>query len=65
METLEKYKIARMQYLPFIEEVDALIVAVKPLPSQIQVGGQNVHITNAEEMSEEQKQLFKKIAQKD
>ena len=64
METLEKYNIARNPYLPSIEEgeVDALIVAVKPLPNQIQVGGQNVQITNAEEMNEEPKQLFKELS---
>ena len=64
METLEKYNIARIQYLPSIEEeeVDALILAVKPLPTQIQVGGQNVQITNAEEMNEEQKQLFNELS---
>ena len=39
METLEKYKIVRIQYILSIEEeeVGALIVAVKPLPNQIQV----------------------------
>ena len=65
MGTLEKYKLTRIQYLPSIEEEeeDALIVTEKTLPNQFQIRGQNIQMTNAEEMNDEHNQLFKELAQ--
>ena len=47
METMDKYKVALIQYLLAIEEdmIDTLIVFVKPLPRKLQLGGQTGQIT--------------------
>ena len=46
IQTMEKYKVARIQYLPAIEDmIDTLIVSVKQLPRKLQVGGQTGQFT--------------------
>ena len=56
IETMEKYKVARIQYLLGInEDMIDTIVSVKPLPRKLQMGGQTVQITKAENMNVEQK----------
>ena len=65
IETIEKYKVARIQYLPAIEDgmIDTLIVSVKPLLRKLQVGGQTVQITKAESINVEQGQIFNAFIQ--
>ena len=62
---MEKYKIARMQYLPEESdgETDALIVAVTPLPNQLEMMGVVVLMTSGNEISEEQKAIVKTLAE--
>ena len=60
---LEKYKIARVQYIPSEEEelVDAILVAVAPLPQRLKFGKGVIPTTQAENMNEQQRQIFKNI----
>ena len=62
---MEKNKIARVQYLTTEDytHIDAIIVTVTQLPKYFKFKEQQILITNAEEMNEEQKLIFKNIVE--
>ena len=63
VQALEKYKVARVQYLPAKEtnKIDAIIVAVTELPDKINILNTIIPITKAEDMTIEQRDIFKKL----
>ena len=62
---MEKYKIARMQYLPEESdgEADALIVAITPLPNQLKMMRMVVSMTSVDEINAEQKAIVKTLVE--
>ena len=63
--SIEKYKIARVQDIPSEDNdlVDVIIVAIARLPRQLKFKKSIILITRAEEMSSEQREIFKNIIQ--
>ena len=61
--SLEKYRIARMQYLPEenSRETDALVVAVAPLPNQLKMMGSVVPITSVDNVNEDQRVILRNL----
>ena len=62
---LEKNKIARVQYLATEDHthIDAIIVTVTQLPKYLKFKEQQIPITKAEEMIQEQRLIFKNIVE--
>ena len=63
--TLERRKTARLQYLPSEDGaiMDAILVAVKPLPKEVKIGKIIIPVPRAEDMDEQQRNIFKNLVQ--
>ena len=61
--TLDRRKIARLQYLPSEDSamMDAILVAVDPLPEEVKIGKIIIPVTRVEDMNEQQRNIFKNI----
>ena len=61
--TLERRKISRLQYLPSedIAMMDAILVAMEPLPEEVKIGKAVIPVTLVEDTDEQQKNIFKNL----
>ena len=63
VKSLQEYRIARIQYVPSVKNniYDALIVAITPLPPQLELKGEKILLTTLEQMSEKQRRTFRSL----